>query len=62
MIPIEMFRGTMGISTQIFTKFFTPRGGGDTDKRKLRIAAAADPREVHKNFLAKVRILVTIIF
>ena len=61
MILIEMCRGTMGLSTRIFAKFFTPKGG-DTDKRQLRIAAAANPRGAHNIFLVKVRILVTIIF
>ena len=52
MILIEMFRGTMGLSTRTFAKFFAPKGGG-TDKRKLRIAAAADSRGVHKIFFSQ---------
>ena len=45
MISIEMFRRTIGLSTWIFSKFFTPRGrGGDGYKIKLWIAAAKDPR------------------
>ena len=35
MILTEMFRGTMGLLTRIITR----REGGDTDKRKLLIAA-----------------------
>ena len=46
MILIEMFRETNGLSTQIFTKFLTRKGGGwDTGKRKLRIATATGPYE-----------------
>ena len=54
MISIEMLRGTMGLSTQIFAKFFTPNGAGETDKRKLGIAAAADPRGVHEIFSGQI--------
>ena len=55
MISIEMFKGTMGLPTQMFTKFFTSKGRVDTDERQLWIAAAADPRGegVHKIFLPK---------
>ena len=45
MISIEIFRGRTGLSTRIEKKIFTPKGeGGDTGKRKLRIAATKDPR------------------
>ena len=60
-MSIKMFRGTIGLSTQIFTKFITLKGR-DTDKRKLRIAAAADPKGYINFFLVKVHILIVIIF
>ena len=50
MISIEMFRGTMGLWTQTFIKFFTPRGRGNADIRKLWIASAADLKEIHRIF------------
>ena len=61
-ILIEMFRGTMGLSTWIFTKFFIPRGEGVTDLRKLWTAVVADPKEAREFFLAKICILIIIIF
>ena len=44
-----MFKGRMGLSTRILEKIFTTEGRG-ADKRKLWIAAAADPTELHKIF------------
>ena len=53
MVSIEMFGRTIDLSTQIFAKFFILKGGGNTDKRKLRIAADADHRGVHEIFLGQ---------
>ena len=44
---IEMFRGTMSHLRE-FLQNFSPKWGGDTNKRKLRIATAEDHRMVHK--------------
>ena len=37
MILIEMFRGTMSLSTRIFTKFFAPKGGGKQTKENFEL-------------------------
>ena len=51
MISIEMFREEQWFYPLEFLQNFSPRrGGGDRDKRKLRIAAAADSRGVHITF------------
>ena len=61
MILIEMFRGAMGLSTQIFAKFFTPNGA-DTHKKNFEFLLLRTLGGHINFFLVKVRILVITIF